>query len=91
MLDRCKYLLCFELVWDSLVCWCLWVVCTWWYPNTNYVLVFGLVEMDLCLLQFEILYVNAGWHMFGRVCYVVFTSVIRPSPAFWLLSCLSVV
>ena len=34
---------------------------------TFYVDVFGLVEMDLCYLQFGF----SGWYMFGRVCYVV--------------------
>ena len=43
-----------------------------WYIYVRYVEVFGLVEMDLCYLQFGILYVNVGWYMFERICYVVF-------------------
>ena len=34
--------------------------------------VFGMVEMEFCYLQLGFLYANAGWYMFGRVCYVDF-------------------
>ena len=37
----------------------------------RYVDVFGLVEIDICYLQFGFLYVDVGWYIFGRVCYVV--------------------
>ena len=39
------------------------------YKLLDYVDVLGLIEMDLCYLQFDFLCVNVGWYMFGHVCY----------------------
>ena len=53
-----------------------------WYIYVRYVDVFGLVEMDLCYLQFGFLYVDVGWYMFGRVCYVVLYQCDEPPSCF---------
>ena len=62
-----------------------------WYVYVLYVYVFRLIEMNLCSLQFGFLHANAGWHVFGRACYVVFYQWDETSSCFVALSWVSVV